>query len=172
MRISVWITAALAGLSFVSIPAVLSPALAGPLHDAAKSGDTAAVEQLLAAGADVDEKDAALNTALHWAADKGHLAVIRLLVAKGADINARDLSDWTPLLHAVEVGDKYAEAVKFLIANGAEVNLLSNKGRAPLDDATRFGMSDITRMLKNAGAKCGTNLRSYSRYCNEIEGQK
>ncbi len=44
-----WIIATLAGLLFIS-----APALAGPLHDAAKSGDAAAVERLLAAGADVD----------------------------------------------------------------------------------------------------------------------
>ena len=158
------IIATLAGMLFLS-----APALAGPLHDAAKSGDAAAVGQLLAAGADVSEKDAGFNTALHWAADKGHLAVIRVLVANGADVNARDLSDWTPLHHAV--GEKHADAARFLIARGADVNLLSNKGRAALDDATRFGQSDIVEMLKNAGAKCGTNYQSYSRYCNEVEGQ-
>ena len=65
---SILITAILAELLFVSISAVHAPALAGPLHDAAKSGDAAEVERLIAAGADVNEKDAAFNTALHWAA--------------------------------------------------------------------------------------------------------
>ena len=74
-----WIIATLAGLLFISVPA-----FAGPLHDAAKSGDAAAVEQLIAGGADVSEQDAGLNTALIWAADKGHLEVVRVLAAKGA----------------------------------------------------------------------------------------
>lgn len=162
---SIWIITTLAGLLFVSVPA-----LAGPLHDAAKSGDAGAVEQLLAGGVDVNEKDAGFNTALHWAAGKGHLAVIRVLVSKGADINAKDIGDWTPLQHAMEVGDNYTDAAKFLIAKGADVNSLDSNGASPLDTATRFGLTDVIRMLKNAGAKCGTN-HSYSRKCKEAEGQ-
>ncbi|MEE8608829.1 MAG: ankyrin repeat domain-containing protein [Nitrospiraceae bacterium] len=164
MQYSNWITATLAGLLFVSVPA----ALAGPLHDAAKSGDAATVGQLIAGGVDVDEKDAGFNTALHWAADKGHLEVIRVLAAKGADINDRDIGDWTPL-HKAVLG-KHADAVQFLIAKGADVNLLDSDGIASLDDATRYGLSGIIEMLKNAGAKCGTN-HSYSRKCKEAEGQ-
>jgi ankyrin repeat protein len=163
MPISNWIIAALAGLLFMS-----APALAGPLHDAAKSGDATAVGKLLAAGADVNEMDAGFNTALHWAADKGHLAVIRVLAAKGADLNARDISDDTPLQRAVP--SKNAAAVQFLIAKGAKVNLLANDGIRALDTATRYGLSDIIAMLKNAGAKCGMN-DSYSRKCKEAEGQ-
>lgn len=84
----IWITATLAGLLFVSTPA----ALAGPLHDAARSGDAAAVEQLIAGGVDVDEKDAGFNTALRWAADKGRLEVIRVLVANGRTLTPGTLA--------------------------------------------------------------------------------
>ena len=166
MRNSVWITATLAGLLFVSVPVVL--ALAGPLHDAARFGDAAAAGRLLAGGTDVNEKDSGLNTALHWAADKGHLEVARVLAAKGADINARDIGNWTPLQRAVF--EKHADTVQFLIAKGADVNLLDSHGISALDDATRFGLSRITEMLKNAGAKCGTN-DSFTRWCKKAGGQ-
>ena len=99
---------------------------------------------------------------------KGHLEVLRVLVAKGANLNARDLSDWTPLQNAV--GGKHVDAVQFLIAKGADVNLLDNDGVSALDTATRFGPTGVIEMLKNAGAKCGTN-HSYSRNCKEAESQ-
>ena len=43
------------------------PAAAGPIHDAAKTGDTVQVESLLAAGTAIDEIDALDKTALIWA---------------------------------------------------------------------------------------------------------
>ena len=86
MRDSARLAAALALLALASIGT--QPALAGPIHDAAKSNDAAQVEQLVAAGADVDEKDAAFNTALHLAADAGHAEVAQVLVGKGANLDA------------------------------------------------------------------------------------
>ena len=65
---------------------------AGPLHDAAKSGDAALVESLIEAGADVNEKDALDQTALHIAADGGFSDVASILLDKGADVNARGVS--------------------------------------------------------------------------------
>ena len=168
MSHSIYLTFRLTMLFFVSVAAIYSPAFAGPIHDAAKSGNLAKVEQLLAAGTDVNEKDAAFNTALHWATDNGQIEVVSLLVEKGADINAGNLSDRTPLHNAV-LG-KHAEGVKILIANGADVNKLNDVGTSPLDDATDFGLSDIVEMLKRAGAKCGTS-HAYSVKCKAAEGQ-
>lgn len=164
MRKNIWITVVLAGMLFVS-----APALAGPLHDAARSGDAAAVEQLIAGGADVNEKDAGLNTALHWAADNGHLEVVRVLIAKGADIDARDMDNGTPLIRATR--EKRTEAAGFLIARGAGVNLLTSLGVSALDNAIDFGLTEVTEKLKNAGAKCGTSY-AYSLNCQRVEGQK
>ncbi len=158
-----WIIATLAGLLFAS-----APAFAGPLHDAARSGDAAAAERVLAAGADVNEKDVGLNTALHWAADMGHLEVVRVLIAKGADINARDMGEETPLFRAVR--ESQVEAAGFLIARGADVNLLEFRGISVLDNAIDSGLTDVTEKLKNAGAKCGTS-RAYSLNCKRVEGQ-
>ena len=55
------------------------------LHMAALWGDVAAVEQLLTAGAFVNEVGAAGRTALYYAALEGHVAVAERLVAAGAD---------------------------------------------------------------------------------------
>jgi ankyrin repeat protein len=165
---SIYIKFKLTVLIFVLITAVYTLAFAGPIHDAAKSGDVATVEQLLAAGTDANERDAGFNTALHWASDKGQLDVVRLLVEKGADINAGTLTDRTPLGNAALA--RHADVVQFLIAKGADVNKLNEVGMSTLDDVTDWGVPDIVKMLKDAGAKCGTS-DAYSRRCKEIEAQ-
>lgn len=143
--------AALLALTSIAVPS----ALAGAIHDAAKANDAAQVEQLIAAGANVDEKDSALNTALNLAADMGHRDVVQALVANGANLNAKDISDMTPL-HLAILGDHEAVA-KLLIAKGADVNAMDNLGITVLDEATRKGNVGIIEMLKQASAKCGTS---------------
>ena len=148
-------SAVMAAVLLVSTSVALSPVLAGPIHDAAKAGDAAQVDRLIATGADVDEKDSAHNTALHLAADVGHMDVVQALVANGANLNAEDVSDLTPLYLAI-IGDHEAIA-KLLIAKGADVNAMDNLGITVLDEATRKGILGIIEMLKQAGAKCGTS---------------
>jgi ankyrin repeat protein len=57
------------------------------LFEAAKAGDTGAVQALLRDGADVNARAPVDNTcALHWAAASGHLDIVRMLVDAGADV--------------------------------------------------------------------------------------
>ncbi len=65
---------------------------------------------------------------------------------------------------------KHTNTVQFLIANGADVNVRDSDGVAALDDAIRYDQSSIIELLKNAGAKCGTN-HAYSRRCKEATDQ-
>jgi ankyrin repeat protein len=58
------------------------------LHHAARRGDLAVVELLLAAGANVDRRSWDGSTPLHEAAVGGHLEVVRALLAAGADTRA------------------------------------------------------------------------------------
>ena len=158
----------LAVLFFIFVTADYTPAYAGPIHDAAKSGDVAMVKQLLAAGTDVNEKDAAFNTALHLASDNARLEVIRVLIENGSDINAGNLTDRTPLHNAV--WERHANVVQILIEKGADVNKLNEVGWSPLDATADWGVPEIAKMLKGAGAKCGTS-HIYSTRCKEIEAQ-
>lgn len=131
------------------------PALAGPIHEAAKVDDVAQVEGLLAAGIDVDERDVAKKTALQWAAEAGHINVARLLVASGADVNAKDFANYTALHSASYHGHEAVAGL--LIASGADVNALDNVGISPLDRPANKGFPGIIAMLQGAGGKCGTN---------------
>jgi len=80
------------------------------LFAAADEGNTEAVKQAIAAGADINTKDESLMTPLHWAAVGGHKEVVELLIAGGADVNAKDDTGGTPLDRAIfnkdtEIGD-------------------------------------------------------------------
>lgn len=107
-----------------------------PLRDAARAGDRARVQALLAAGTDSNTRDDYGRTALHEAVKAGHTDVVRLLLYRGADVNIRDSSKSTPLFDAAEAGDQVI--VKLLFNRGAEVNLRANDNRAgntPLHEA-------------------------------------
>src|ERR1700730_10299053 len=69
-----------------------SVAVAGPSEDmiaAASRGDRAAVQALLAKGADVNAKDNGGRTALMMATVTGHPDVVQTLLAMGAEVNAK-----------------------------------------------------------------------------------
>ena len=68
-----------------------------PLHCAAHNGHLAAVEVLLAKGAEVDARNKNQWTPLHNSAFNGHLATVEVLLAKGAEVDARSLDGKTPL---------------------------------------------------------------------------
>ena len=70
------------------------------LHRAARRGDVAAVDRLLASE-DVNQRDANGSTALMWASQYGRDATVRrLLGAPGADATARNRFGWSALEYA------------------------------------------------------------------------
>ena len=68
----------------------------GALIQATKDGNIEAVKQHLAAGADVNARDANGLTPLHGAAFLGEKEIVELLIAKGADVNAKANGGLTP----------------------------------------------------------------------------
>jgi len=80
-----WVTVATAGVT-------------EDLIEAARRGDTAAVQSLLTKGADVNAKGRNGATALIWASENGHLEVVQALLAKGAAVNAKNDDGVTALI--------------------------------------------------------------------------
>ena len=102
--------------------APLSVALADApdLLSAAREGDLATVERLLAEGADINGVDRYGSTALAGAAVNGHLEVVRLLLERGADPNiAEAFYNSRPLEMALFFADR-REVAMLLLAHGAE----------------------------------------------------
>jgi len=118
------------------------------LIQAAKNGDTAAVQQLLNKGANIEATNQYSETPLHLAVEHGHSDVVKLLLEKGANIETRDdkLSNSTPLLEAVDRGN--TDIVKLLLDKRANIEA---KGEpelvTPLLEAVSRGNADIVKLL-------------------------
>ena len=74
------------------------------LHEAANYGHLPIVEQLVDAGADVDQRDRAGKTPLYLAVELRHPQMVALLLGKGADPGKADQRGISPLAYARENG--------------------------------------------------------------------
>jgi outer membrane protein assembly factor BamB len=110
------------------------------LWAAARKGDAAAVEAVLAKGVDVNVRTDYGATALHFAADKGHVAVVRVLLRHKANVNLKDsFYNFTPLTWANY--HKHWAVIKELVEAGAE------GGASLLTDAAKDGQADVVRAI-------------------------
>jgi ankyrin repeat protein len=101
---------------------------------AIQQDDSATLEALIAAGADVNEDLGADSQAIHAAAFGSRSALIPILVAAGADVDARAAGDSTALMLAADRAD------------GATVRALLDAGADPyLADALGFETTAIHR---------------------------
>jgi ankyrin repeat protein len=129
------------------------------LAEAAHRGDIAAIQTLVAGGADPNGYDATGNTPLHWAARGGHpigphhchgedvkrADVVSVLIDLGADPNALDhrtsipggASGWTPL-HMALHHEQFVTAAK-LLERGADPNIRTQQGHSSLSIAADEG---------------------------------
>lgn len=121
------------------------------LHEAAAKGDLDQIEQLIAQGADVKEKDKDGNTPLHKAAIHGHVDVARALITEGAKVKTENNAGDTSLHTAAYYG--HTAVVELLIANGAKVNSRNDERHRPLGLATQQGYKDTIDLLKRHGGK-------------------
>ncbi len=90
------------------------------LLKAAAQGNLDEVKAALAAGADVNGRDAYNNTALNEAAEYGHTEIVTHLLAAGADIENLGGADKTPLMNAAFAG--HMKVVGQLLDGGAQVS--------------------------------------------------
>ena len=117
--------------------------------DAAREGNLARVQEMLAAGTDVDDADPSGWTALMWASYGDHAAVVRALLAAepSANVNAMSNHGWTALMIASQNG--YADVVRALLAAGADVGATRDNETA-LDMARYHGETEVVALLEAA----------------------
>uniref|UniRef100_A0A1I8ER75 ANK_REP_REGION domain-containing protein n=1 Tax=Wuchereria bancrofti TaxID=6293 RepID=A0A1I8ER75_WUCBA len=147
-----------------------------PLHFAAGYNRVEVLKYLLRKGANVEARVVMqeLRTPLHEAALKEKFDVCKLLIISGADLKHKGRDGKTPL-DAVREGAEdaynllhddaavletfgpllkhwfasadYLEVARFLLENGAEVNLKDKDDLIPLHNASSFGHLEIAALL-------------------------
>jgi ankyrin repeat protein len=103
--------------------------------DAARRGDTSAVQTLLTLGADANSTDESGYTALMYASADGYIEIVQALLNKGANVNV------------TETDRGYAEGT----ANGIVIH--QGDTNTALSLASANGHHEIVEMLLKAGAK-------------------
>lgn len=119
-----------------------------PLADAALKGDLDGVRDLLAHGARPGAVSQAGTQPIHDAALGDNAEVIRELVKHGANVDARTRDEaQTPLHIAAAMGKM--NAIKALVALGADLTIRDIEGRTPLDAAERADLADVVAFLRH-----------------------
>ena len=122
-----------------------------PLMKASHQGQGAVVRMLIAAGAQLNGRNADGNNALWLACVGNHLDVIDILVEAGIDIDNRNDNGATPLMYAASSGK--AGIVERLLAKGADPSPETLDGFTALDLASTMECLALLRRVSVAGNK-------------------
>ncbi len=122
------------------------------LIDAAKRGDAAKVNALLAADPGrVDETDGGIGaTALHWALIYGKKEAVKAILDHHPDVNRTEAHNGTPMHWAAHFDD--GESILWLLDRGARIDHANQFGRTPLLVAARRGCVSVAKALLERGA--------------------
>lgn len=103
------------------------------LIDAVKTGQLGKVDEVLNAGADIQQQDEQGWTPLNWAAGRGDLEIVKLLLAKGADVFRVGRDQRTP--YKIAVAARHVEVARLL--KEAEQAVNGNAGDSSLKNYAR-----------------------------------
>ncbi len=118
---------------------------------AVQNNNTAVVEYLIAAGADVNHQDDSQYQLrpIHWAARKGYLDSLKLLLDAGVDIDSVEGTKSSAIFWAAYQG--HEAVVEHLLSAGADLTLRDNVGETVLYWAKYQGEDEIAQMIIDAG---------------------
>lgn len=145
------------------------------IFTAARTGNVHEVQQFIAAGVSVNEKNHNRDTPLHLAAKNGHAKVVKLLLEHGANIEASNKSlllaaknGHTKVVeHLLENGvdtevkdrsllfaanNNHDKVVEALLAHGANIEVKDNHKQTPLLFAAQNGHIEVVKILLANGA--------------------
>lgn len=127
------------------------------VFEAARNNKAEILKQLLANGADPDQRVGVRNeTALIRAAFWGHTEIVNLLIEAGADPSAKDNGGNTAFHEAVSRGKR--EVAKLLFEKGAECDARNDMGLTPFFLAAANGQQETAIWMLELGAD--PNIRS------------
>ena len=137
---------------------IKNKALNRALVEASDDGKLKDVEELLAAGADINGVVEGDGTALIVASRAGNKPMVQFLLQQGADPNVAARGDGNALIMAAKEG--HAEIVELLLNSGARVNEVVEGDENALIKASGSGHADVVQILLSRGAD--VNMRIWS----------
>jgi len=131
-------------------------ALDRALYEAADDGHLDEVNEIIAAGGNVNAAIPGDGSALIAAARRGDMVLVRRLIEAGADTNLAVEGDGSPLIAAAYRGHFAIAAL--LMDQGADVNLQVPGDENPLMCASEGGHLELVRMLVQRGASVNERI--------------
>jgi ankyrin repeat protein len=120
----------------------------GEIHTVAEAGDLARLKSILDKDPQLLEANGWFGTKpLHYAARSGNLECVKLLVERGAGVNTKCIvNKTTPIFEA-----SITEVARYLVEQGATLNVVSSMGRVPLDYALQRKNIEVVSYLISCG---------------------
>lgn len=134
-----------------SAPSASEVAAYDDFFRAANEGDVAAIERLVAEGADVDARDAKERTPAHIVAFASQDEALRSLAEAGADMNALEHQDYDVVTIAAVANDPDLMSLAIELGNDPGLVTSPYLGTA-LIAAAHLGHAEVVRRLIDAGA--------------------
>jgi ankyrin repeat protein len=122
-----------------------------PLALAIQAKNSAKVQELLAAKADVNQRTADGTSALHWAIYYNDESLVEQLLKAGADVNVRNDYGSTPMSEAAVVGN--VKVLRKLLEAGADTESANADGQTALMIVSRTSNTEAAELLIRKGAK-------------------
>lgn len=119
------------------------------LMDAARRGSLGKIQQLVVAGANLEEQDKRGETAFHVCCYKGHLACVKALLAGGCSMDVLDSNGCTGLMSAANSGR--LDILVYLLDEGNDLEKTSLHGHTAFMLAYLNGHADCVRLLVQKG---------------------
>lgn len=133
------------------------------MHRACASSNVEILEYLLSRNYDFNSlNESAEATPLHYAAFNGQIGMMKFLIEKtGAKVDSVSGAGATALFWGVKRGD--GSVARYLISQGANVNIEDNIGRTPIFHAAASGTIDALKVLVEEGH---ANIHHRDKYGN------
>lgn len=119
--------------------------MSSKLVEAAERGSLTEVESLIAAGADLDQRDARGRTAMMAATHANRIDVVQALIDAGADVDLQDDRRDNVFLYAGAEGR--LEILRLAVKAGASTTLTNRYGGSALIPAAERGHVEVVREI-------------------------